>query len=38
LEQAAAAVGHGDPARARRAPPRPALPPLRPHRQHHPGS
>jgi hypothetical protein len=36
--EAAAVAGHGGPARARRAAPRPALPPLRTHRQHDPGS
>jgi hypothetical protein len=37
-EAAPAPAGDGDPARARRAPARPALPPVRPHRQRHPGT
>jgi hypothetical protein len=36
--EAAAVAGHGGPARARRAAPRPALPPLPTHRQHDLGS
>jgi hypothetical protein len=36
--EAATAAGHGGPARARRAAHRPALPPLRTHRQHDPGN